>query len=767
MREGSQIHADLQSAHGPGWSTEVSVKSAFRWSVDPYEPLELEIYGRVDGIYRIDDHAIIEEIKTTRAETVEQGRADHWAQAKCYGALLATTEGIDKLTVRLVYVHSPTGAQVPIEREYDGETLITFLYELLDEFGPWAAGELSHRARRNSSIASVKFPFAEYRRGQESIVEATSALSASDASGTPLFIHAPTGIGKTIAVLYAATKALAEGHYNRLFYFAAKGTGKQAAYDAADRLLDAGADFRVLVITAKEKICLRPPEAVGPSGECMLDRCPYAIGYLDRVREALFEGRTIRRLDAEAIVRLAKSHRLCPFELSLDLSMVADMVICDYNYLFDPRVYLRRHFAARGRYLFLIDEAHNLPDRARDMYSASLNKKVVLRGRRALSNSGGEGNAKKALGRLNKWFLEAAKALEGSRHSVQRSIPPDLLARVEETAALLEELLGPPREQPGEAHLVEAYYQCRDLARAAGLFDEGYRFYLEPITGGDMRARIFCVDPARAVQASLSKGTAAVFFSGTLVPVTYFTSLLTTADSPPTLVLPSPFPEDNRRVLAYSGIDTRYRARSRSYGPIAELVDSVVHTSDGNYLVYFPAYTYLSRVHGEYWLRRPKKRIQIQHRGMDDDARAEFLDGFARSSSDPSGIAAFAVLGGVFAEGVDLYGNLLDGAVIAGVGLPPVSLEREIIREHFEVERGHGFLYAYVYPGMNRIIQAAGRVIRSPSDRGVIILVGRRFAQNPYRDIWTTVWPDGAIYDELSTLLEDLDSFRHGGTRPR
>jgi DNA excision repair protein ERCC-2 len=578
------------------------------------------------------------------------------------------------------------------------------------------------------------------RPGQKEIIDAVA--EAIDSRGR-LFLHAPTGIGKTMAVLYPALRSLASGDVSRLFYLTAKGTGKKAATDTLAVLVSAGLRARYLVLTAREKICPHPP--------CDPATCDLATGYYDRFKDALREADGEVAFLPETITALAARHRLCPFELSLDLSIGADCIICDYNYVFDPRAFLRRYFLARGDYLFLVDEAHNLPDRGRDMFSAQVTKRQVLDARRGLSRDGVEGALYRQLGRANQWFLDAARRLGEQPAEVAAAVPSDLLEVISETTQEIEGFLASRPGHPKRPELLDLYYSAAGMLRVAELFNERYVFSLAPVGGRNVMARLYCVDPSEQLEQGLNRGRAAVLFSGTLLPMDYFRRLCNRRPDARELMLPSPFPAANRRVLIHASVATRYRKRSGSAGQIAELVHAVASSQAGNYLVFFPSFAYLSLVYAAYAALSGSTVPLVQARSMDDAARATFLGRFADSQEAP--VLAFGVMGGVFGESVDLPGELLTGAVVVGPGLPQVCLEREVIRQYHDGQDESGFYYAYVYPGLNRVLQAAGRVIRSETDRGIAVFVGERFAQEPYRRIIEEAWP-GVYATETPDELE-------------
>ncbi len=744
LEEGTRGHQQLQERRGPDYTPEVGV-----YHEVAVGPVVVELVGRIDGVQRGPGGPTVEEIKTV-VYAVDQvpaaGYPVHWAQLRCYAAILSVQQRLPRLTTRLTYVNTRTGEERSFEEACEQAELGRFLLDTVRPFAAWQERGLAWRTERDRSLTELEFPFDAMRPGQREIMDAVA--QTVEGRGR-LFLHAPTGIGKTMAVLYPSLRSLASGGVSTLFYLTAKGTGKQAATDALNLLSSAGLRAKYLVITAREKICPHPP--------CDPATCELAQGYYDRFKQALGEAHTECAFLPETITALAAKHSLCPFELSLDLSIGADCIICDYNYAFDPRAFLRRFFLRTGDYLFLVDEAHNLPDRAREMFSAQVTKRAVLDARRGLSRDGAEGALYRQLGRANRWFLEAARGLGERPAEVASAVPADFLDVVSRTGREIEAFLAAHPGHPKRQDLLDLYYSAAGVLRVAEGFDERYVFSLAPVGGRNVAARLYCVDPSAQLERGLQRGRAAVLFSGTLLPIEYFRRLCNRRTDAQELVLPSPFPPANRRVLVHASVATRYRKRSGSAAILAPLIQVIACAHAGNYLVFFPSFAYLSLVSAAYATLSLSAIPVVQSRSMDDQARLAFLGRFADPQTSP--VLAFGVMGGVFGESVDLPGELLTGAVVVGPGLPQVCLEREIIRKHHDDLDESGFRYAYVYPGLNRVLQAAGRVIRSETDRGIVVLVGERFAQEPYRRIIEELWPGVEVTrttDEVDGVLQEF-----------
>ena len=795
--EGARIHRKLQKAAGEGYQAEVFL--AEERTVDG---LSFRVEGRADGIFSNEDGTtVIDEIKTTTlpAEAIrEDGNPCHWAQGMVYGAIYARQQSLPRLDVRLTYYQTDTGEIVRFTRHFTQEALDDFFSGLLRQYAPWAKRQQQWEARRTASLAALAFPFAEYRPGQRALAgEIYRACKAEEKGGTRLFCQAPTGIGKTMSALFPALKAMGEGKGSKLFYLTARNTTQAAAEDALARLRAAspGLALRSVTLTAKEKACLCKDAEGHPA--CLPELCPYANGYYDRWKDALSA-----LLDAEdgsfgraALTRVGQQFSVCPFELGLDLSEWCDVIIGDYNYLFDPVVKLRRFFDTAGDWLFLIDEAHNLPDRARAMYSASFSKTSLTEAKRALGP--GKSALKTALRKADQAFLEARRAVarlaprrkplpaetslpEAEQTSLLSapdaspgfSLPDPLLA--EEGTVFLQELptgllrplqaLNAPlqawlEENPdGEAHatLLDLYFSVQDLLQAAERYDEHFVTQLTAHSSA-LEFAILCLDPAPFVDSSLRGGRAAALFSATLTPPGYYRNVLGCPDAR-AVALESPFPPQHLGLYCLPSISTRYRDREASIRPISDALAALTRGKTGNYLAFFPSYAYLRQVYEDFTARHPELPTVLQESGLDDAARAAFLARFVPHPEKT--LLGFGVLGGIFGEGVDLVGDRLIGCAIVGVGLPQVNPRQEILRRYYDASPGgNGFDYAYRYPGMNKVLQAAGRVIRTREDKGVVLLLDDRFTASEYTRLLPRHWRHLQYLKNTQALSDALAAF--------
>ena len=679
------------------------------------EEFEVELSGRIDGCHE-GDPPILEEIKSTRIplEQVEP-RPAHRAQVEVYAALLARERSLPEVGLQLTYAELPDCLERGFEWRRSAAELEAMLDELLGRLVPILRRRERWAAVRTAAAAQAEFPHPEWRRGQARMMRGVFGRERA-------FVEAPTGIGKTLSALYPAVKMLGRRTVNRVFYLTAKNSGKQAAQDALAGLARAGTRLKSLTITAKDRMGCEPDRRCDPAV------CDNAVGYYERLDGAVGD---IHRFDAwtpERVRAVAAAHRLCPFDFSLDLARWADVVVCDYNYAFDPRVWLRFLLEEkREAVLFLVDEAHNLVDRGRDMFSAELRKARVLETLREVRRDAPE--LARPLRALNRRLLD----LRG-RPEVSGEAPVELLKAASALVQAGERWLATDEsEPPWRALFRDLWFEAQHFVAAGERFDGDYRFIHEPSGRRDHRARIFCVDPAAGLRAGTERAARSVMFSATMSPADYYLELLGAPEGSGLLRLDSPFPRGHLRVFAAEHVPTVYRRRDESYEPIARLIERFRRFQAGNLLVFFPSYAYLEAV-----AERLEIPCERQVAGMDEAARAGFLEGF-RSGGET---LALAVMGGVFGEGIDLVGDRLAGAVVVGAGLPQIGPERDLIRKHFAARGRDGFHYAFTFPGWTRVLQAAGRVIRGPEDRGALLLIDERYANRTYRDLFPAHWPE-------------------------
>jgi DNA excision repair protein ERCC-2 len=679
----------------------------------------------------------------------------HWAQAQCYAFMYARQLQLSEVCIHLTYFHVDNHQEKTFARSFSFADLATFFGSLIAPYLDWMRKVQAWQAKRDQSIQQLAFPYNSYRPGQrEMAVSVWKTMQAHDR----LYVQSPTGVGKTIAALFPAVKALGQGLAAKVFYLTAKTSGRLAAEKALDDMRQAGLHFRSITLTAKEKICFCPPVNCDP------DLCIFARDYFNKVKKALEAMDQHQAFTRPVVESIAMQYQVCPFELSLDLALWVDCIICDYNYAFGPRVYLHRFFdLITEPYLFLVDEAHNLVDRARDMYSAELDKKIVLDLQRMLKPHVPE--LAKRLSALNKHMLEKRKACQAEAMPalVERQPPEELLKLLREFRQKAEDWLVLNLPAEFRQALLDFYFSCCNYLRTAEYFDTFYVSYFERQGQAGLKAKLFCLDPAPMLAAPLERSQAAIFFSATLLPMDYFMKLLTGAAEHRRQIFPSPFPTENACLLIHNAIATKYAQRADSYDAIASAIEAVCSAHVGNYLVFFPSYAYLDEVHKLLIERLPESQLLVQNRGMTEEEREEFLDRFSTGRQDT--LIGLAVMGGIFGEGIDLVGERLIGAVVVGVGVPQVCLERDLIKDYFDHQNGGGFTngmgfaYAYQYPGFNRVLQATGRVIRTETDRGIIVLLDERFTQARYRKLYPAHWGGYQVVKNTSEIKDKLTHF--------
>jgi len=742
--DGIRAHQKIQNSRPDTYQPEVSISHQVET-----DRFRLIIGGRIDGVYNEPGRTIIEEIKTTTRNPnyfEKNQQPVHWAQVKTYAYIYGRQQGLEEIMTRLTYYQIDTGEIRTFKHTFGIAELEIFFKDLVARYLEWAVTINDWSRRRNESIQDLDFPFVTYRPGQDKMAkEAYRAMC----DHSQLLVEATTGIGKTIAVLYPAVKALAEKLSQKIFYLTARTTGRIVAQKALDELRAKGLRLKSVTLTAKDKICFCPDSACNP------EECEYARGHFDRINDAV---KAIFARDAftrEQIVETARIYRVCPFEFSLDLSRWADCIICDYNYVFDPRVYLRRFFQEEnGDYIFLIDEAHNLVDRSREMFSAEIFKQPVLDIRRQLKDN--LPHIYKSLGRINAWLVKARKKCAESRNPLAEKDPPeDLIPLLKGFLFITERWLAQNIKTAFRESLLDLYFAVSGFIRVADQYDECYTTCYEKM-GKDLKLKLFCIDPSIHLEKAMNRCQVAILFSATMTPMDYFKQILGCDQSAHHLILHSPFPGENLGLYISDQISTYFRHRDQTADQVARVIATLIEQKKGNYLLYFPSYVYMRKIYQSYTARCPQTETILQKPGMAESERDMFLRRF--SQNNPQTLVGFAVMGGIFGEGIDLVGKRLMGAVVVGVGLPGISLERELIKEYFTNALGAGFEYAYLYPGINRVLQAAGRVIRTEKDRGVVLLIDQRYGRYQYKSLLREEWDPVRVRDPQQ-LADGLQKF--------
>ena len=732
-----RAHQKVQRSRPSDYLSEVTVDYQHE-----SEDFTLNIGGRIDGIYPAAPNrtVCIDEIKTTVRDldkVVDQNNPLHWGQAKTYAFMYAEAHDLPEVDIQLTYFHLETGEMRTQRISNDRRQLQAFFQDLVSRYLKWARTVIAWRQKRDNSIRALPFPFEDYRPGQRQMaVDIYRVIRERQ----QMILQAPTGIGKTMGALFPAIKSITEGLCNKIFYLTARTTGRSVAEKALDDLKKVGLRFKSLTLTAKDKICFCPSAACNP------DECEFTRGYYDRLNDAILDVFQKDSFTRTVVEDAARNWTLCPFEFSLELSLWADCVICDYNYAFDPRVYLRRFFLeSADDYTFLIDEAHNLVDRSRDMFSAAIFKQPFLDVRRQTGKK--LSRIYKCMGRVNSWLVKTRKrCLEAEGIIIEKDSPEGLYPLLRDFLHSTERWLRLNRRTSFRDSLLELYFSASAFMRVAEEYDDTYATFYT-CQDRELKVRLFCIDPARQLGEALTRCRAAIFFSATMTPVDYFKDMFGCREDAHHLILPSPFPIDNFGQFMTHTVSTLFQDRESTAPQVSGAIAAFVGQRKGNYLLFFPSYAYLDKICSLFVRDHPGIQTIRQYQTMTEAERNAFIMQFSRSNADT--LVGFAVMGGVFGEGIDLVGERLSGAVIVGVGLPGISPERELIREYFSEVYQAGFEYAYMFPGINRVLQAAGRVIRTEKDCGIVLLIDRRFGTRRYRSLLPMEWNPVRVADDM------------------
>lgn len=718
-QEGIAGHAAVTARRPGGYQTEIALSADFG---------PLRVRGRADGY----DPALcrLEEIKTVRGDRFDvpaHHRHLHWAQAKVYGWLMCQQLGLARIEIAVVYFDIVSGREHAIAQCFDEAELREAFETQCRRFIAWAGQELAHRAARDGALDGLAFPHAGFRAGQRELAE---AVYRANASGRCLLAQASTGIGKTVGTLFPALRAMPRAGIDRLFVLSARSTGRALAFDAARGLAAQrdGTPLRVVELVARDKTCEYPGRA------CHGDACPLARGFHDRLPAAREQAVKQAILGRDALRDIALAHQVCPYYLSQEMARWSDVVVADYHYYFDRTALLHAFAQHDGwRVSVLVDEAHQLPDRARDMYTATL-AQTELRALRRLAPA----VLRKPIERVARQWQEQTRTLAGD-YRADGKVPPRLLSALQ---ALCDALVAHFSEQPGEhdAALQRFYFDALHFCRLAEQIGTHSIFDLTrmPASGAHAATRL-CVRnlvPAHFIRPRLAAAHAVTLFSATLAPASYYADIL---GLPPGWVwreVPSPFRPEQLSVRVAAHICTRYARRRRSLPDLVALIAAQYRAMPGNYLAFFSSHDYLHEAQQLFSRDHADIPQWVQARGMAEREQAAFLQAF-----EPGGRGiGFAVLGGPFAEGIDLPGDRLVGAFVATLGLPQFNAVNEQLRGRLHDAFGDGYAYAYLYPGLRKVVQAAGRVIRTAEDRGVVYLIDDRFAHASVRALLPSWW---------------------------
>ena len=767
MQEGGRIHRMIQKRMGADYQAEVTLKYTH-----PTSNYTLVLEGRADGVIDRGETVIIDEIKGTYRDLFRMREANpvHLAQAKCYAYMYSLRREMSIIQVRMTYCNMETEDIRYFTQEYAVSELTEWFQGLIREYLKWADYEYEWKRLRNESICSMQFPF-PYREGQKELV---THVYQTIYHKRKLFLEAPTGVGKTISTVFPAVKAMEKGMGDKIFYLTAKTITRTVAEQTFGLLRERGLKLKSVTLTAKDKICFMEET------ECNPEACPYAKGHFDRINGAMYDLLLHEEdFNREVIEQYAHKHQVCPFEFCLDMSLFADSIIGDYNYLFDPHVYLKRFFAEgnSGNYIFLVDEAHNLLERGREMYSATVVKEELLELRRGLQEEDvgaktvlyGQGFAHamiKQLEKCNKEMLALKRECEGCCivGNIDNVVQPMLRLH-----AVLESYLEENEEGtlPIKEQILDLYFKISHFLDIYERIDEKYVKYTELREDGSFLLKLFCVDPSTNLKECMGRGRSSVLFSATFLPIQYYKALLGGEEKDYEVYANSVFNPQKRALLVAQDVTSKYSRRSEEeFYKIAAYIDAVVKRKHGNYMVFCPSYALLQEVFTIYQENFNDESTEciMQTDFMDEASREDFLKKFEGNESfdlqadiamdieydEDRYLIGFCVLGGIFSEGIDLKNDSLIGAIIVGTGLPQVCYEREILKDYFDEHGGMGFDYAYRYPGMNKVLQAAGRVIRTAEDIGTITLLDERFLQPSYLRLFPREWSDFQVVSQAN-----------------
>ena len=761
MQMGSRLHRKIQGKMGADYHAEVPLRT----QID-CDGFLLIVEGRADGIFEQDGQTVIDEIKGVfrDVERMEEPDPVHLAQARCYACIYAEQQNLEKIGVQMTYANLDTEEIRRFSSSYTRSELEEWFAHLTEAYQKWAQMQLEWKTERKASIGKTVFPY-PYREGQK---ELASAVYRTIWHGKKLFIQAPTGVGKTLSTVFPAVQAVGQELGDKIFYLTAKTITRTVAEEAFSLLKKQGLHYKVLTLTAKEKICFCEEP------DCNPEKCPYARGHFDRVNDAVYELLTSYEENSanysrERIMEQAEKWKVCPFEMALDVSLWSDAIICDYNYVFDPQAKLKRFFAegVKGDYLFLIDEAHNLVERGREMYSATLYKEDFLEVKRFLKPFSRKAVA--ALERGNKYLLEWKRECE--EYTLLSNIDSFALNLFNVSHALeqlledRESVMNRPSTdseiEEGKKKTLDFYFQVRAFLEIYEELDDSYEIYVQHDREGRFALKLYCIHTADKIGQCLEKGRASILFSATLLPVQYYMELLSGKPEDYAVYAKSTFDPAKKKVLLGLDVSTKYTRRTPAeYQKIASYIRQITDSRQGNYLVFFPSYKMMTDVRAYFEAEmQDDTEILEQSMHMSEAQREEFLEQFQERESGT--LIGFCVMGGIFGEGIDLKKDRLIGAIVVGPGLPQVCNEREILKQYYDRRDMDGFDHAYRYPGMNKVMQSAGRVIRTDEDTGVIVLLDERFGQAQYRSSIPREWADYETCT-LRNVKEKLERFWKG-----
>lgn len=737
---GKKIHSLHQNKYNDESKKEVYIKKEFSYFGD-----KILLHGFIDGLLVIDDEIILEEIKTTNQdlETITgTEKNEYLAQLKLYSYLYALEHDYKKIHTRLTYISVVDYEEKNFDTIYDISALEEFTFDCLEKYLEWEKLIKENANLKEKTIKEIKFPYENMRRGQRDMMKASyHALKNNDI----LYVIAPTGIGKTMGTLFAGLKTLENN--DKLFYLTAKGSGKNAPIDAVKLLAQKGLKLKTINLIAKKKICNANFKNCNP------DDCPFALGFYDRLnlaRKEIYENYDI--FDEETILEIANKHKICSFEFSLDLSYYCDLIIADYNYVFDPKAHLTRYFDD-DTYTpkILVDEAHNLISRSKEMYSSSICDNDIRNLRRLLNSY--KPSIRKECNDILEIFENYNEQLALKSLVMELNLNSELYILLKHLVNKIDNIFLDNKKIVKKDEILDYYFKVLAYTQIAEYFTTSHRLITKK-ENNDIINQIMCLDASDFILDTIKTSTKGiVFFSATLVPFEYHANLLTKGEGK-FLELESPFNPNNLDIIINDSISTKYKQRESSIDYIIESIEIITSVKKGNYIVFFPSYQYLNMVVNA--INDCNYEMIVQRNDFNEKQRNEIIEKFKNNANCKVG---FFVMGGIFSEGIDFVGDYLNGVIIIGVGLPMYNDENNILKDYFNVEYQNGFDYAYTYPGLTKVIQAVGRVIRSETDKGIALLIDERFNTSKYFSLMPKHWQNKKIIRNSYDLKKEIKKF--------
>ena len=740
MLVGSRAHDFLQSQYSSLDKAEYYIKREISYLGKTYI-----LDGYIDGILNEDEKIIIEEIKSTTKELDEitiDYHKEHLAQAKIYAYLYALENNMDVINIRLTYISVVDYDLKSFDMIAKFDDLEDFTLDTLEQYISWLNMLKTNQNDKIETLETIKFPFDSERPGQRKLMKATYKALTDDEI---LYCIAPTGIGKTMATMFSALKTLKDN--DKLFYLTAKGSGKNAPLDAIRILSKKGLKIKAIDITAKKKICN------AKMGHCNPDECPFTKGYFEKLNQAtreIFDKYDI--FSEDVILEITNKYQMCAFEFSLYLSYFCDIVIADYNYAFDPSARLIRYFEDDSyKPKVLVDEAHNLVDRSKDMYSAIINE-IDIRTLRAKLNGykpSIRNDCNKALEILDSY----REYLTDKTTIIETSMNHDLNVILRNIFQKCDQIFEENKKIKDKDLALESYFKIMDFLNISEIYSETHRMIIK-LTDDKISINYFCLDASKFILETIKQSIhGIVFFSATLYPIDYHANLITSGEGK-YLELESPFDSNNLDIIINNKISTKYKNRIDSIDSIIETIEILTESKEGNYIIFFPSYAYMNMVIDQ--IIEPSYEMIIQKNNLSEQEKNDIITKFKTSTNTKVG---FFVMGGVFSEGIDYIGDALSGVIIVGVGLPLICDENNLLKDYYELTYQNGFNYAYTYPGFNKVIQAVGRVIRDYNDRGVAILMDERFNYSEYQLLMPHHWQNRKNISNMYQLKKELKEF--------